>query len=178
MVGVAPDARGGMALEIERKFLIRDDSWTAAVTGSGRITQGYFARTPLLRARIRIYGSKGFITLKSEAGQLVRHEYEYEIPKADAVEMIKQFSVEPIINKIRYDVPYSGVVWAVDVFEGANSGLVIAEAELKRADQVLAIPPWAGREVTSDRRYGNSNLARYPFVTWDVNGNPPVEDDA
>ena len=178
MIGVAPDVRGEMALEIERKFLIQDDSWTAGVTGAGRITQGYFARTPLLRARIRIYGSKGFITLKGEAGQLVRHEYEYEIPKADAIEMIKQFSVEPIIDKIRYDVPYGGVVWAIDVFEGANRGLVIAEAELKSVDQILAVPPWAGREVTNDRRYGNSNLARYPFMTWDVNGNPPLEEDA
>ncbi|MFA5958019.1 CYTH domain-containing protein [Hyphomicrobium sp.] len=166
-----------MALEIERKFLTKDDTWKSSATGSARILQGYFARTPLLRARIRIYGDKGFITLKTEPGMLVRHEYEYEIPKADAIEMIKQFSVEPIITKVRYDVPYEGVVWAVDVFEGANSGLVMAEAELKTPDQVLALPPWAGSEVTNDRRYGNSNLARYPFITWDKNGNPPWEKD-
>ncbi len=166
-----------MALEIERKFLTKDDTWKSSATGSARILQGYFARTPLLRARIRIYGDKGFITLKSEPGMLVRHEYEYEIPKADAIEMIKQFSVEPIITKIRYDVPYEGVVWAVDVFEGGNSGLVMAEAELKTPDQVLALPSWAGSEVTNDRRYGNSNLARYPFITWDKNGNPPWEKD-
>ena len=166
-----------MALEIERKFLIRDTSWRAAATGSVPIMQGYFSRTPLLRARIRIYGDKGFITLKSEPGVLVRHEYEYEIPHDDAVEMIKQFSLEPIITKRRYDVPYEGVVWAVDVFDGANTGLVIAEAELKSPDQVLAVPPWAGQEVTNDRRYGNSNLARYPYVTWDKDGNPPSHDD-
>jgi adenylate cyclase len=165
-----------MALEIERKFLTRGDTWRQASTGSARIVQGYFARTPLLRARIRIYGDKGFITLKSEGGQLVRHEYEYEIPKAEAVEMIKQFSIEPMISKIRHNVPYEGVVWAVDVFEGANRGLVLAEAELKHADQELALPPWVGEEVTKDRRYGNSNLARYPFVTWDGDGNPPVDD--
>ncbi|MFT3731162.1 MAG: CYTH domain-containing protein [Hyphomicrobium sp.] len=166
-----------MALEIERKFLIRDDTWKSAATGSARILQGYFARTALVRARIRIYGDKGFITLKSEPGALVRHEYEYEIPYADAVEMIKQFSIEPIIRKTRFDVPYEGVVWAVDVFDGANSGLVIAEAELKTADQALAIPSWAGKEVTGDRRYGNSDLARYPFLTWDKNGNPPWDKD-
>ncbi len=103
----------------------------------------------------------------------MRHEYEYEIPKADAIEMIKQFSIEPIIAKRRYDVPYECVVWAVDVFEGGNKGLVLAEAELERPDQILALPPWAGREVTDDRRYGNSNLARYPFITWDKDGNPP-----
>lgn len=166
-----------MALEIERKFLIRGDSWRTSATGSERILQGYFARTPLLRARIRIYGDKGYITLKGQPGMLVRHEYEYEIPKADAVEMIKQFSIEPIISKMRYEVPYGGVVWAVDVFEGANTGLQLAEAELKSPDQALALPPWAGREVTNDLRYGNSNLARYPFVTWDKNGNPPPEKD-
>src|ERR1700749_2306949 len=116
-----------MAIEIERKFLVRDDSWRKSSTGSARIRQGYFARTPLLRARIRIYGEKGFVTLKSEGGKLIRHEYENEIPKAEAGEMIKQFSIEPIITKTRYDVPYDGVVWAVDVFEGANSGLVLAE---------------------------------------------------
>lgn len=166
-----------MALEIERKFLIRDDSWRAAATGSDRILQGYFARTPLLRARIRIYGDKGYITLKGEPGMLVRHEYEYEIPKSDAIEMIRQFSVEPIISKMRYEVPYGGVVWTVDVFDGANRGLVLAEAELKSPDQTLAVPPWAGREVTNDRRYGNSNLARNPFVSWDKNGNPPPDED-
>jgi adenylate cyclase len=165
-----------MALEIERKFLIRDDSWKSGATGSAHILQGYFARTPLLRARIRIYGDKGFITLKSEGGKLIRHEYEYEIPRTEAVEMIKQFSIEPIITKTRHDVPYDGVVWAVDVFEGANTGLVLAEAELNSADQALSLPPWAGREVTNDRHYGNSSLARYPFITWD-NGNPPDEED-
>jgi adenylate cyclase len=164
-----------MAIEIERKFLVRDNSWRTSSTGSARIRQGYFARTPLLRARIRIYGEKGYITLKSEPGVLVRHEYEYEIPKAEAIEMIKQFSIEPIIIKTRYDVPFEGVVWAVDVFEGANTGLVLAEAELKSANQSLALPPWAGDEVTNDRRYGNSNLARYPFITWDEDGNPPDE---
>lgn len=162
-----------MALEIERKFLIRGESWRQASTGSAPILQGYFARTPLVRARIRIYGEKGFITLKSENGTLVRHEFEYEIPKADALEMIEQFSIEPVIAKMRYDVPFEGVVWAVDVFEGANSGLILAEAELKSPDQPLALPPWVGREVTDDRRYGNSNLARHPFVTWGKNGTPP-----
>ncbi len=162
-----------MALEIERKFLTRDDTWKTTATGSAHILQGYFARTALLRARIRIYGEKGFITLKSEPGTLVRHEYEYEIPKSEAVEMIKQFSIEPIIAKRRYDVPYEGIIWAVDVFEGGNKGLVLAEAELERPDQTIALPSWAGEEVTDDRRYGNSNLARYPFITWDKDGNPP-----
>lgn len=153
-----------MALEIERKFLVRDDSWRPHATGSTRIRQAYFAQTPILRARIRICGERAFITLKSEPGTLVRQEFEYEIPKHDAQDMMRQFSVEPVITKVRHSVPFGGVVWTVDVFEGANSGLVMAEAELRSADQPLALPAWAGREVTLDPRYGNSNLARHPYT--------------
>lgn len=159
-----------MALEIERKFLVLNDGWREAVHQSVRIRQGYFCRTPLLRARIRIFGDKGFITLKSEPGMLVRHEFEYEIPKADATEIIRQFSIEPLVAKTRYDVMHEGVLWAVDVFESANAGLVLAEVELEHPEQVVAIPAWVGQEVTDDRRYGNSNLARYPFVTWGKEG--------
>lgn len=157
-----------MAIEIERKFLVRDDSWRADVFRSIAIRQGYLARTPLLRARIRLFGDQGFITLKSEPGHLVRHEYEYQIPKGDAEEIIRRFSIEPLIVKTRHDVMYQGVLWSVDAFAGANAGLVVAEVELGDEDQTVAIPPWVGREVTSDHRYGNSNLARNPFVTWEA----------
>lgn len=159
-----------MALEIERKFLVRDDSWRPHATGSIRIRQAYFAQTPFLRARIRICGERAFITLKSEPGRLVRQEFEYEIPKHDAQDMMRQFGVAPVITKVRHSVPFGGVVWTVDVFEGANSGLVMAEAELKSADQPLALPAWAGREVTLDPRYGNSNLARNPCTMWGQTG--------
>ena len=84
-----------MAIEIERKFLVRDDSWRQGSQRSVRIEQGYFCRTPLLRARIRIFGDKGYITLKSEPGTLTRYEFEYEIPKAEAIEIITRFSIEP-----------------------------------------------------------------------------------
>ena len=156
-----------MGLEIERKFLVRDDSWRRESRRSQHIRQGYFCRTPLLRARIRIYGSKSFVTFKSEPGKITRHEFEYEIPKEDAEEIISRFSIEPIIAKTRHEILHSGTLWMVDTFEGANKGLVIAEVELEREDQSIELPPWVGREVTSDRRFGNSNLARNPFVTWD-----------
>lgn len=155
-----------MAVEIERKFLVRDDTWRAGVSRSLPIRQGYFARTSLLRARIRIYGDQGYVTLKSEPGVLTRHEYEYEIPKFEAEEIIERFSIEPIIIKTRHDVMHDGFLWVVDVFEGANTGLVLAEAELTSETQALVLPAWVGEEVTMDRRYGNSNLARFPFVTW------------
>src|SRR5262245_47686737 len=91
-----------MVIEIERKFLVRDDSWRQGSLRSARIEQGYFCRTPLMRARIRIFGEKGYITLKSEPGTLTRHEFEYEIPKSEAIEIITRFSIEPIITKIRH----------------------------------------------------------------------------
>ncbi|MGJ4856241.1 CYTH domain-containing protein [Labrys sp. KB_33_2] len=155
-----------MAVEIERKFLVRNDDWRQQVRGSAIIRQGYFCRTPLLRARIRIYGDKGFITLKSEPGTRTRHEFEYEIPQADAVEIIRRFSIEPLVSKTRHDVHHGGLGWAVDVFTGANDGLVLAEVELEHEDQPVSLPGWVGEEVTGDRRYGNSNLARFPFTSW------------
>src|SRR6478735_6634243 len=89
-----------MAIEIERKFLVRNDSWRQGSQRSARIEQGYFCRTPLLRARIRIFGDKGYITLKSEPGKLTRYEFEYEIPKKEATEIIGRFSIEPIITTV------------------------------------------------------------------------------
>src|SRR5262249_39317078 len=92
--------------------------------------------------------------------------FEYEIPKADAIEIIARFSIEPIITKTRHEVPYEGALWHVDVFEGANAGLVVAEIELEHEAEVIVMPPWAGEEGTYDPPFGNSHLARFPFVTW------------
>jgi len=157
-----------MPLEIERKFIVRNDEWRQLEIGSAPIEQGYFARTPHVNARVRIYGENGYITLKSAGGKdtLSRHEYEYKIPAADAAEMIRQFSIEAPIRKVRYDVPFAGNVWTVDVFEGANAGLVMAEIELESSDQAITLPDWVGDEVTNDPRYENSSLARAPFTTW------------
>ena len=130
------------------------------------IRQGYFFRTPLLRGRVRIFGDKAYLTLKSQNGTLNRYEFEYEIPMDEAVEIMTRFSIEPTIAKTRHEVPYEGVLWVVDVFEGANTGLVMAEVELEHEEQSLVTPTWAGEEVTGDRRFGNSNLARCPFASW------------
>ena len=162
-----------MAVEIERKFRVRDDSWRQNVRRSMHIRQGYFARTPRLRGRIRIFGDKGFITFKSEPGVVSRYEFEYEIPKHEAEEMISRFNIEPMITKTRHDVPFAGLTWEVDVFEGANAGLVVAELELRDEGQAFEKPPWVGEDVTNDRRYGNSSLARHPFVTWGADGFAP-----
>ena len=162
-----------MAIEIERKFLVKDDTWRRNVRRSVHIRQGYFARTPLMRARIRIFDYQGFIALKSEPGVMTRYEFEYEIPKHEAEEMICRFSIEPIVSKTRHELQHAGLTWEVDVFEGANLGLVVAELELGDEAQVFEKPAWVGKEVITDRRYGNSNLARYPFVTWGADGLVP-----
>ena len=117
-----------MAIEIERKFLVRDDPWRQASQRSAPIRQGYFCRTPLLRARIRIFGDKGYITLKSEPGTLTRYEFEYEIPKSEAMEIITRFSIEPIIAKTRYEVPYEGMLWFVDRIRGRSLSVAANEA--------------------------------------------------
>jgi CYTH domain-containing protein len=134
-----------MAIEIERKFLVRSDSWR-----QGAQKQGYFCRTPLLRASIRIFGDKGYITLKSELGTLTRHEFEYEIPKSEAIEIITRFSIEPIIAKTRHEVPYEGAVWHVDVFTIQNDG--VGDRDSERGAKASYLPELLQRQSTQDFR--------------------------
>ena len=154
-----------VGIEIERKYLVLDEPCRGSARSSTRIFQAYFARTPLLRGRIRVIGDKAFIGLKSSSS-LKRHEFEYEIPKRDAWDIIREFNIEPIIMKTRYAITYRDKPWVIDVFEGANEGLVLAEVELRHENEVPELPPWAGKEVTHDHRFGNSSLARYPFASW------------
>ena len=162
-----------MPVEIERKYLVTNESWQSHVTEPLRIRQGYFARTALMRARIRLIDNdQAFITFKSQPGPVVRYEYEYPIPYAEAAEMVERFSIEPLIEKTRHCLPWGDLTWSIDVFEVANRGLVLAEVELSRVEETVDLPPWAGKEVTSDTRYGNSNLARFPFLTWDATETP------
>lgn len=155
-----------MAIEIERKFLVLGEPWKGACSIPIQIQQAYFARTSTLGARIRVYGDKGFITLKG-TGQITRREFEYEIPQDDAIEMIREFNIEPIIIKTRYGLSHSGRPWVIDVFGGANAGLVVAEVELDQEHQAIDLPTWVGAEVTNDQRFRNSSLARYPYSSWD-----------
>ncbi len=157
-----------MAIEIERRYLVNDDAWQPLVTQRFRIRQGYFARTALMRARIRLIDNdQAFITLKSQPGPEMRYEYEYPIPYGEAAEMVDRFSIEPLIDKVRHCLLWGGMTWSVDVFEGANRGLVLAEIELARVGETIDLPPWVGKEVTGDVRYGNSNPARFPYLAWE-----------
>lgn len=161
----ARPSRRDMAEEIERRFLVADRSFLRGLEGV-ECTQGYIAGRERSAVRIRIKGGRGFLTIKSATRGLVRSEFEYEIPLEDAREMLELLCDEPLVEKTRYEVPFAGDLWEVDVFGGLNNGLVLAEIELRRADQNFEKPPWLGAEVSHDGRYFNSQLARRPYSTW------------
>lgn len=158
-------------VEIERKFLVRDLSWREGAEGQ-RIRQGYIARGESSEGsttvRVRTRGDKGFLTVKADKDASSRWEFEYEIPADDANRMLELLSLKPPIDKVRYKVDVDGLTWEVDVFEGANAGLVLAEVELTRPDQPFTLPDWAGAEVTGDPRFFNAYLSEKPFTKWGV----------
>lgn len=158
-----------MGMEIERKFLLNDDSWRGAVTQSTVFKQSYLpfaGGATYVSGRIRIAGEKAFITLKSAVKGFSRNEFEYEIPVADAEQMLKLFCTGGVIDKVRHIVVHQGFRWEIDEFRGENAGLIIAEIELKSETQTFPRPEWLGKEVTGDHRYANSRLARTPYSQW------------
>jgi len=154
-----------MGLEIERKFLIKDDTWKSDVSKAFNIKQGYLSSVVERVVRIRVRGDKGFLTIKSEVKNMTRLEYEYEVPLEDAEAMLK-LCEKPIIEKVRHLVNIDKHTWEIDVFGGKNEGLMVAEIELEAEQETFILPKWAGEEVTNDKRYYNSNLIRTPFNTW------------
>lgn len=147
-----------MAKEIERKFLVINDSYRTLANNSVRIIQGYISRTPESTVRVRIKGERGFLTIKGANNGATRDEWEYEIPKADAVALIKKCCFGNVIDKTRYLVDFSGFTWEIDEFSSPCRGLVVAEVELQSETDSPALPPFVGEEVTGDSRYYNSNL--------------------
>jgi len=154
-----------MGKEIERKFLVRGDSWRAGAHGK-RYRQGYLSTVKERTVRVRVAGDQGYVTIKGITIGDTRPEYEYEIPLADANEMIDKLCERPFIEKTRYRIPQGEVVFEVDEFEGVNHGLIVAEVELKSEDQKFDKPGWLGDEVSNDPRYFNANLVAKPFTTW------------
>ena len=154
-----------MAKEIERKFLVRGNTWRGQ-DGGKRYRQGYLSIVKERTVRVRTTGDKGFITIKGMSVGATRSEYEYEIPLADANEMLDRLCERPLIEKTRYRVSHEDLVWEIDEFEGDNRGLIIAEAELKDETQSVTLPGWIGQGVTDDPRYFNANLVANPFSKW------------
>lgn len=150
-----------MAKEIERKYLVLSQKYKNVATDAIPIAQGYISTSPERTVRVRLKGDRGFITVKGLTSGCERNEWEYEIPVADAREMLCLVCDEAVLSKTRYIVPYcDGLVWEVDEFHGRLEGLVIAEVELPTADCSLPqLPEFIGREVTGDERYYNSSLA-------------------
>lgn len=151
-----------MSVEVERKFLVTSDAWREGARAC-RIRQGYLNLGEDTTVRIRIAGEQAFITVKSKTQGISRAEYEYEIPLADARAMLNDLCARPLIEKTRHSLEHSGKTWTVDVFEGENEGLVVAEVELTHPDEKVAVPAWAGKEVTYDPRYRNSALVNAPL---------------
>ena len=155
-----------MAQEIERKFLVKEGYKQFAYTYT-RITQGYLSSVPERIVRVRINGDRGFITIKgvSNLSGMSRYEWEKEIPVNEAHELLAL--CEPgIIDKTRYLVQVGKFTFEVDEFYGENECLVVAEIELSSEEELFDIPLWLGKEVTGDRRYYNSKLAKNPFSKW------------
>jgi len=152
-----------MALEIERKFLIKNDDWRKSAGEGVPYVQGYIFNVDEKVLRIRIAGDEAFVTIKglTEVKEsIARLEYEYSIPMQDAKEMLERLCSEGKVEKLRYKIPYKGFVWEVDEFKGNNQGLIIAEVELEKETNFVSLPSWVGDEVTSDIRYNNSFLAK------------------
>lgn len=154
-----------MGVEIERKFLIKGD-FKSQATSSSHIMQGYICRDSGRTVRIRIRDEKAYITIKGPVNGITRFEWEKEIDMDDAQELIL-LSIGPVIDKTRWLVPFEGHTFEVDEFHGDNEGLIVAEVELKSADESVIFPQWIGEEVTGDKRYYNSCLTRNPFNTWE-----------
>lgn len=155
-----------MGIEIERKFLVDNKTWNKLQRNNGQLyEQGYILDDPGKTIRIRTTPSTGFITIKGITVGASRAEYEYEIPLAEATELLNQFCTSKI-SKTRYKVNYAGKCWEIDEFLGDNEGLIVAEIELGDENEIFELPGWIGKEVTDDKRYYNSNLSKHPFKKW------------
>lgn len=146
-----------MALEIERKYLVADHSFRELACESIHIRQGYISRDADATIRVRIAGRRAFLTVKTKNKGCVRQEYEYEIPASDGADLLK-LCKGPVISKIRHIVDYAGFKWEIDEFLDNLSGITVAEIELPTPETVFPLPPFAGKEVTGNPDYYNSNI--------------------
>jgi adenylate cyclase len=154
-----------MATEIERKFLVTGEEWRKSATGT-IYRQGYIFSDVRRTVRVRVAGEKGFLTIKGAAVGLVRPEFEYAIPIADAMLMLDTLCDRPLIEKTRYVLKQGDLTWEIDEFAGENQGLIVAEVELTDENQPVELPSWIGPEVSHDPRYFNAALAKNPFSHW------------
>ena len=154
-------------IEIERKFLVKTEDFKEESYEKYTIKQGFLNTSPERTVRVRIKGETAFITVKgknNEAG-LTRFEWEKEIDKQEAEELLKL--CEPgMIDKTRYLVKVVDHIFEVDEFYGENEGLIVAEVELLNENEKIFKPEWLGLEVTGKPEYYNSQLSKNPFKSW------------
>ncbi|MGD8795823.1 MAG: CYTH domain-containing protein [Thiohalophilus sp.] len=155
-----------MATEIERKFLLANDNWRKLADAGQHLAQGYLIGAAQASVRVRIEGEQANLNIKSATLGIHRQEYEYLIPLEEAREILDTLCEKPIIEKVRYHVKHGKHTWEIDVFEGDNAGLIVAEIELEHVDEEFAHPEWLGKEVSEDVRYYNVNLVKHPYKDW------------
>ncbi len=154
--------------EIERRFLVIDNRWRIGSRAGHSCEQGYISsNVEKITVRVRLIGSRGFLTFKGPTHGISRREMEYEIPANEAEYMLKKFCDDRRISKTRYNLKFNGLLWEIDEFSGANKGLILAEIELEREDQPFEKPDWIGKEISMDSRYFNAMLAQHPFSEWE-----------
>ena len=148
-----------MGIEIERKFLVRDDSWkTVSGSDSVSIRQFYLGRRDAFSVRVRIVDERdAFLTIKTGSG-FTRGEFEYPIPLADALDL-EPARVGITIAKRRYRLPHGDHLIEIDVFGGELAPLIVAEIELETETDIVVLPAFLGREVTGDPAFSNVRLA-------------------
>ena len=153
--------------EIERKFLVQSSDFIAEASHSQKIAQGYLNSTSERTVRIRIKDDKGFITIKGKGDEsgTTRFEWEKEIELYEAEALLK-LCESGAIDKTRYVIKKGSHTFEVDIFEGENKGLIVAEIELSDANEIFEKPSWLAEEVTGDEKYYNAYLSKKPFTTW------------
>lgn len=153
-------------IEIERRFLLKNDAWKAVAGAPCLMSQGYLSVEKERIIRLRIIGNRAWLTLKGYISDVSRSEFEYEIPVADA--QIMMDTMCPFrLEKHRYEVNYQGFVFEIDEYFGDNAPLIVAELELPAEDTPFPHPDWLGEEITSDGRFTNAYLSKHPYSQWD-----------
>ncbi|MFT5176629.1 MAG: adenylate cyclase [Gammaproteobacteria bacterium] len=160
-----------MAMEIEHKFLLCNDSWRDLADAGLRMVQGYLAGDERQSIRVRIAGERAWLNIKHAQSLIVRREFEYLIPLADADEILTHMCANGRVDKTRFRVPVGEHTFEVDVFHGDNDGLIVAEVELQYEAEAFVRPDWLGDEVSHDTRYFNHNLVAHPYSVWSQRAN-------
>jgi len=155
-----------MATEIERKFLLKNNSWRDSCSVGKKYLQGYLVGSKLASVRVRLEGDDAYLNIKSLTLGITRTEYEYAIPKKDALELLEKLCIKPLISKTRYLFAFENKTWEIDVFEGDNVGLIVAEIELEFENEKFKLPDFIAEEVSDDVRYYNVNLVEHPYNKW------------